>query len=400
MPETFVIVGSGQAGAQAAGTLREHGFRGRVILVGDESLAPYQRPPLSKKFLEHLVSVERLYLRSAAYYENHRIELRLHAPVEAIDRAAGRLHLRGGTRIAYDKLLICTGSRPRTLDVPGSQSPDVHYLRTLQDALRLRGKLAPGRRVAIVGGGYIGLEVAATASAAGALVTVLESSDRILGRVTSEKVSRFFAEAHRRRGVDVRCNVRVTAFEAHERLSGVRCDSGLEPADLAVVGVGAVPNAELAQAAGLPCDGGILVDEHCRTADPLIFAAGDCTSHPNALLKRRLRLESVQNAIDQAQVAALNMCGESRAYAEVPWFWSQQYEFKLQSAGMPEGYDDIEERGSARDGSFALLYRRNNALLAVDAVNMPREYMAARKRIAEQGRASPLPGVAGAAACH
>ena len=400
MPETFVIVGAGQAGAQAACTMREHGFRGRVIVVGDESLPPYQRPPLSKKFLEHQVSVERLYLRSAGYYAKHNIELRLHAPVERIDRGAGRVHLRGGSRIAYDKLLLCTGSRPRALELPGSQCADVHYLRTLQDALRLRGKIARGRRLAIIGGGYVGLEVAATASAAGAAVTVYESAERILGRVTTGKVSRFFTDAHRLRGVDVRCNVRVTGFEGDERLAGVRCESGLETADLAVVGVGSIPNDELARSAGLPCDGGIVVDEHCRTVDPDIFAAGDCTSHPNALLKRRLRLESVQNAVDQAQVAALNMCGEARVYGEVPWFWSQQYEFKLQSAGIPDGYDEIEERGSVPGGTFALLYRRNGALLAVDAVNMPREYMAARKRIAEQGFAAAGPEArAPAAAC-
>ena len=388
MPETFVIVGAGQAGAQAAHTMRERGFRGRLIMVGDEPVAPYQRPPLSKKFLDNLVSVERLQIRPPAYYEMNNIELRLRTPVERIDRQAGRVHLRGGIRIAYDKLLLCTGSRPRVLDVPGNQSADVHYLRTLQDALRLRSKIARNRRIAVIGGGYIGLEVAATAAAAGAAVTILETTDRILNRVTTSEVSRFFADTHRRKGVDVRCNTRVVGFEVGERLAGVRCDDQLVKADIAVVGIGAVPNAELAHAAGLACDDGIVVDEHCRTTDPNIYAAGDCTRHPNALLKRRLRLESVQNANDQAHVAALNMCGEACAYAEVPWFWSQQYEFKMQSAGLCDGFDLIEERGSMASGSFALLYRKGSELLAVDAINMPGEYMAARKQLAENGIAA------------
>jgi 3-phenylpropionate/trans-cinnamate dioxygenase ferredoxin reductase component len=389
MAETFVIVGAGQAGSQAACTLRERGFRGRLHLVGDESLAPYQRPPLSKKFLQHQVSVERLLLRPVSFYERNNIELRLHSPVERIDRQAGRIHLHGGARIGYDKLLLCTGSRPRALDLPGAQASDVHYLRTVQDALRLRGRIAAGRRIAIVGGGYVGLEVAATASAAGAVVTVLEATDRVLGRVTTAQVSAFFADAHRSRGVDIRCGVRVVAFDGAERLDAVRCEDGTVKADLALVGIGAVPNVELAQAAGLPCSDGIVVDENCRTADPAIFAAGDCTSHPSARLRRRIRLESVQNAVGQGHAAALNMCGEHSAYDEVPWFWSQQYEFKMQSAGALDGYDEIEQRGSIGSGSFALLYRKDSALLAVDAVNMPREFMSARKLISDQPAMEP-----------
>ena len=385
MPETFVIVGAGQAGAQAAFTLRERGFRGRLIVVGEEPLAPYQRPPLSKKFLGNQVSVERLMLRPAAFYEKNNIELRLHSPVDRIDRAAGRIHLRSGSRIGYEKLLLATGSRPRALDLPGALGADIHYLRTVQDAMRLRGRLGPGRRLVIVGGGYIGLEVAATAAASGASVTVLETSARVMNRVTTLTVSNFFTDAHRSRGVEIRCESRVLGFEGAERLHGVRTEAGLVQADLAVVGVGAVPNVELAAEAGLACADGIVVDQACRTSDANIFAAGDCTSHPNAMLNRRLRLESVQNAVDQAHVAALNMCGETKAYNEVPWFWSQQYEYKMQSAGALDGHDEIEERGSIAEGSFALLYRRGKALVGVDAVNMPREYMAARKLLAEAG---------------
>lgn len=381
--KTVVIIGAGQAGAQAAYALREHGFAGRIVLVGDEAQAPYQRPPLSKVFLAHGLSVDRLYLRPLSFYSSNNIDLRLHSPVERVDPKGGQVFLHGGARIDYDQLLLATGSRPRQLQVPGSRGPDIHYLRTIQDALRLRAKIGPGRRVAIIGGGYIGLEVAAIASAAGAVVSVLETEDRVLGRVTTSAVSEFFAAAHRRHGVAIQCTNRVTAFEGGERLEAIVSERGSEEADLAVIGIGAEPNVELAKDAGLLCDNGIVVDEHCRTSDPNIFAAGDCTRHFNALLRRRLRLESVQNAVDQATIAALNMIGRECRYAEVPWFWSNQYEHKLQTAGSFEGYDAIEVRGNYESGKFAVVYRKHGALLAIDAVNMPREYMTVRKQLRE-----------------
>jgi 3-phenylpropionate/trans-cinnamate dioxygenase ferredoxin reductase subunit len=384
--ETVVIIGAGQAGAQAAITLREQGFGGRVVLLGDEGLPPYQRPPLSKAFLAGQLSVDRLYLRPAEYYAAQGIELKLHAQVESIDPRAARIRLCGGGRIGYDKLLLATGSRARKVEFPGARGPDVHYLRTLQDALRLRESVTRGRRIAIIGGGYIGLEVAASAAAAGAAVTVVEAESGLLTRVTTPAIGEFFAAAHRRHGVTVLCDTRVTAVLGGERLAAVETTRGNVAADLAVVGVGAVPNAELAQAAGLLCDNGIVVDEYCRTSDPNILAAGDCTSHPNRSLRprQRLRLESVQNAVDQGTTAALNMAGQPTRYAEVPWFWSNQYDYKLQTAGTFAGHDEIIERGNRASGSFALLYRREGVLLGVDAVNMPREYMMARKELALQ----------------
>jgi 3-phenylpropionate/trans-cinnamate dioxygenase ferredoxin reductase subunit len=399
--EMFVIVGAGQAGCQAACTLRERGFHGRIVLVGDERQGPYMRPPLSKKFLAGELAEERLYLRPAAFFAANDIELMVDTSVESIDTGAGRVHLDNGLRLAYDKLLIATGSRPRALHLPGSTlcatSPGVprrpslsqiHYLKTLDDSLRLREALVPGVRVAIVGGGYIGLEVAATASQAGARVTVLEISERVLNRVTTSALSRFVEGVHRARGVEVQCHSRVFGFEGEERLEAVVCDGRRIEADIAIVGIGAVPNVELAQLAGLACSDGIIVDERCRTSDENIFAAGDCASHPNRVARRRLRLESVQNAVDQATVAAHNMCGDERIYDRVPWFWSHQYEYKLQSAGVFEGYDEIVERGSRESGSFALLYRKAGALIAVDAVNMPGEYLAARKQMTEQAAAA------------
>ncbi len=394
MRQTFIIVGAGQAGTQAAQTLRERGFAGRILLLGDEAQAPYQRPPLSKAFLAHGLSVDRLYLRPQSFFAANDIRLHVHSPVERIERNAARVVLRDGTRLGYDRLLLATGSRPRMLEVPGGNGTGVHYLRTLRDALSLRSALGPGRRIAIVGGGYIGLEVAATAATGGAMVSVLEAEGEIMGRVTSTAVSDFFAAAHRRHGVSIECNAQVLGFEAGERLDTVVCAHRTLRADIAVVGIGAEPNIELARAAGLPCDNGIVVDDYCHTADPNILAAGDCTNHYNALLKRRVRLESVQNAVDQASVAARNMLGDECRYVEVPWFWSNQYEYKIQSAGSLSGFDEIEQRGDRDDGRFALVYRKHGALLAVDAVNMPREYMSVRQQLQDQhGAPVPVPGV-------
>lgn len=383
--ETFVVVGAGQAGVQAASTLRERGFRGRLVVLGDEGRLPYMRPPLSKKFLSAEQSEDRLYFRPAAYFEANGIEMRTGAPVEGIDRKAGRLRLGGGATLEYDKLLLATGCRPRRLRVPGSADPRIHYLRTLDDALRLRGALRPGSRLAVVGAGYVGLEVAATAVTAGVKVTLLERDDRVLGRVTTPMLSEFIAGVHRARGVQLRCASSVAAFSGSAQLQ-VEVGQGVTfDVDAAVVGIGAVPNDDLAREAGLACDDGILVDRHGRTSDPAIFAAGDCTRHENALYARRLRLESVQNAVDQATVAATCMGGGTLSYCRVPWFWSNQYAFKLQSAGLFEGYDEVIERGARGEGRFALLYLKAGLLIGVDAVNMPAEYAAARRAIAARG---------------
>jgi 3-phenylpropionate/trans-cinnamate dioxygenase ferredoxin reductase subunit len=392
--QTFVIVGAGQSGAQAAYTLREHGFQGRVVLVGDEAQVPYERPPLSKAFLARALDFDRLYLRPLSFYAACGVELKLHSRVESIDRVGARVRLHGGESLGYDKLLIATGSRPRTLDLPGSDSDDIHYLRTVQDAFRLRAKMEPGRRLVIIGGGFVGLEVAATAIASGAMVTLLEYEDRLLSRVTSDAISNFFSRVHRERGATVQCDIRVNAFKVGEQLEGVICEHGFIKADLAVVGIGAVPNDELARRSSLECDDGIVVDEYCRTSDPNVFAAGDCTNHWNIALGRRVRLESVQNAIDQAKAAALNMLGSHHHYAEVPWFWSVQYEHKLQSAGICQGYDEIEERGDRDSGRFALIYRKKGLLVGVDAVNRPRDYMSVRsdlgrKLASDDRRTSP-----------
>jgi 3-phenylpropionate/trans-cinnamate dioxygenase ferredoxin reductase component len=389
---TYVIVGAGQAGAQAATTLREHGFTGRIVLLGAEPHVPYMRPPLSKRFLGGDTTEDQVWLRGASYYAASDIELKLGVRVVGIDAAAGQVHLGNGLRLGYDKLLIATGARARKLTLPGSTGPNIHYLRRLDDAKALREAIVPGVRLAIIGGGYIGLEVAATAVLAGARVRVLEREERVLARVTTPPISRFFAEAHRARGVDIRCGVRVSAFEGTDRLEAIACDGARFEADLALVGIGSEPDIDLAREAGLACDDGIVVDAHCRTTDPAIYAAGDCTRHPSRLLGRAVRLESVQNAVDQASVAARNMCGDACAYDKVPWFWSQQYDYKLQTAGVSEGHDEVLEQGDRAGASFALLYRRRGVLIGADAVNLPGAFLAARRDIG--ARFDSLPRVA------
>lgn len=392
--EIFVIVGAGQAGVQAAITLREQGFAGRVVLIGDERQAAYMRPPLSKKFLAGQTSEDRLYLRPSTYFVDADIELRTAARVQAIDRVRHQLQL-DGRALPYDKLLLATGCRARQLSLPGLPDSNVHYLRTLDDSLALRAKLVPGKRLAVIGGGYVGLEVAATANQLGLEVTVFELGERLLERVTSAIVSEHIAQLHRRHGVDVRCATQVTALvSTNGQLQAVHSSAGVVATDLALVGIGAIANDELARDAGLRCEAGIVTDAFGRTDDPDIYAAGDCTRHPNALFARHLRLESVQNAVDQATVAACNMMGAELVYTRVPWFWSQQYDVKLQSAGFVDGHDEIVQRGDPASGRFALLYRRAGQIIAVDALNMPGEYLSARKTIAARGEAPTTPTAA------
>lgn len=379
--DTFVIVGAGQAGVQAAGTMRRGGFRGRIVMLGEEPHIPYMRPPLSKKALGGSFVAERILLHPWGYYQGADIELRLATRVQEIDRDSGCVRLSNGQRIPYDRLLLATGSRPRSIDLPGAGLRGVHYLRNLDDATALRTALVPGVRVAVIGGGYIGLEVAATASAAGARVVVYEAADRVMSRVTTEPISEFFGRVHRERGVEIRCGAHVSGLAGDDHVRAVIWDGAptTQPADLVLIGIGAEPNVDIARDAGLACEDGILVDDRCRTSDPSIFAAGDCTSHPSSMLDRRVRLESVQNAVDQATVAARNMCGEDVPYASVPWFWSHQFDFRLQSAGIAEAFDETEVRGNRDEGAFALLYRRDGETIACDAVNMPGEYMSVRR---------------------
>jgi 3-phenylpropionate/trans-cinnamate dioxygenase ferredoxin reductase subunit len=387
MSEHLVIVGGGQAAAQAVQSLRQQSYSGAITLVCDEPYPPYQRPPLSKKYFAGELARERLFLRPAAFYAEKGVALEQNARVEELDAAARRLRLRDGRTLPYDRLLLATGSRVRGLDVPGAALPGVHYLRTIADVDAITAALAPGARVLLVGAGYIGLEVAAVARHRGFDVTVLEAADRVMSRTVSAEISAFYEACHRAAGAVIHCGAAVKALHGTARVTSVETVDGRTfPCDVLIVGIGIVPNVELAAAVGLECSNGIVVDEHARTADPHIVAAGDCTSHPHPLLGRRVRLESVPNAIHQAKVAAATLLGEPIAYSEVPWFWSDQYDLKLQIAGLSTGYDEVVLRGDPAARSFAAFYLRGGELLAVDAVNSPREFIAGKKLVANRAR--------------
>ncbi len=384
MKETTVIVGAGHAAGQAVASLRQGGCTGRIILVGDEPHVPYQRPPLSKKFLAGELDMHRLYFRPEQFYPDHDIDLRLSTRAEKIDRIEQNLLLNDGTSIHYDYLLLTTGSQVRKMDVPGSDLEGIGYLRRIEDALCIRQQFSPGAHLVIVGAGYIGLEVAAVSVSQGINVTVLEMEDRAMKRAVGPAISDFFAALHRRAGVDLRFGYRVESFEGSGSISAVVCqETERFEADLVIIGIGIQPCVELAERAGLACDDGIVVDESCVTEDRRILAAGDCTNHPNAVLGRRARLESVHSALEQAKIAAATICGKSPPDMQAPWFWSDQYDAKLQIVGLAEGYDQIILRGDPESASFAAFYLANGRLLAVDAVNRPREFMIAKKLVAQ-----------------
>jgi 3-phenylpropionate/trans-cinnamate dioxygenase ferredoxin reductase subunit len=390
MIATILIIGGGQAGAQATETLRRGGFAGRIVLIGDEPWLPYQRPPLSKKYLAGELAQDRLPIRHRPFYDEHRIELKLGLPAIRIDPGARRVTLTGGEELEYDRLLLCTGAKSRPLTCPGAELAGVHYLRGMADVAPIREGLKSGARVVIVGGGYIGLETAATARHYGCTVTVLEMADRVMNRVVAASVSEYFAQQHRMHGVDIVCNTRVVRLEGEGRVERIVCADGSSyPVDLLVVGVGAVADTDLASAAGLECENGVIVDEYCRTGDAAIFAAGDCTNHPSPHYGVRVRLESVDNAFEQAKTAALNMLGRPTLHDRVPWFWSDQFDNKLLIVGLSQGCDRQVLRGDPATRSFSVCYLKEGELLALEAINHIADYMAARKLIAERARLDP-----------
>ena len=388
MPTT-IIAGAGHAGGQTAISLRQAGYEGRIVVCGDEPVPPYQRPPLSKKYLSGELALERVFLRPESFYLKNDIELRLGNAVREIDRERRTVRLEDGDTLAFTDLVIATGSRPRRLDAPGADLENIFYLRTLADSDVIRNALVADRRLAVVGGGYIGLEIASTAKGLGLDVCVIEAADRILGRVTAPEMSAYYTSAHRARGVDIRLSTSITAFEGDGAVEAVDCGDETIPADVVVVGIGIVPDQALAASAGIRCDDGIVVDERCATSADHVYAVGDCTRHPNPILGRTLRLESVHNALEQARTAAANIAGTPTKYEQVPWFWSDQFDLKLQMVGMSQGYDTIVQRGSMDADDFAMFYLKDGVLIAVDAVNRPREFMACRKLVPERPRIDP-----------
>lgn len=384
MSERVVIVGAGQAGFETATSLRSKGFNGEITILGDEPGVPYQRPPLSKAFLKGDPDPDSVALRPLEYFASHRIDLRCAHPVVHIDRDARAVELLNGARIEYDHLVLATGTRNRVLPVPGAELDGVHYLRTLNEAHQLASTLSSCKSVVVVGGGFIGLEVAAAAKRHGAEVTIVEALDRPMARAVSETISAFFVDEHARRGVRWQLGVGVeSVVEKNGRAVGVRTSDGTTiDADIIVVGIGVLPNSELASAAGLAVENGIVVDLHLLTEDPRISAIGDCASYPNTAGTGRLRLESIQNAVDHARCVANRLVGNDLPYSSVPWFWTEQYSSKLQMAGLVAGHDSTVVRGSIENGEFSVFCFAGDQLLGVESVNRTRDHMAARKLLA------------------
>jgi 3-phenylpropionate/trans-cinnamate dioxygenase ferredoxin reductase subunit len=387
-----VIVGAGTAGGELAAKLHQNGYAGPVTMIGGEAYLPYHRPPLSKLFLAGDVDESSLLLRPHAAYETFGVVFRSNDWATAIDRAARTVTLRDGEVLPYRWLVLATGGRARTLSCPGADLAGVFTLRGIADARALRGELVAGRRMVIVGGGYIGLEVAAVAVKAGLAVTLIEAAPRVLARVAGAEISAFYDKAHRDAGVVIHTGQGVTALTPRvddpARVGGVVLASGVTlEADVVVAGVGLVPHTELAEAAGLHVENGIWVDEYCRTEDPHVLAIGDCANHPCPFLGRRVRLESVPNALEQARVAADTVVGKLVPYAAVPWFWSDQYDLKLQAVGLADGHDQVVLRGSFEARSFLVFYLRQGVVIAADAVNRPGEFLMARRLVGAVVRA-------------
>ena len=383
-----VIVGGGQAALSAAEKLRTLDADASITMVSEEATLPYQRPPLSKAYLKGELPVERLVLRPRDWFDDHRIEVHLSTCAARIDRNGKTVHVEGRGGIPYDRLLLATGSAPRMLPAEmGGALEGVYPLRSRADSDAMAHELQDGRRLVVVGGGYIGLEVAAVAAARGVQVTVLEMAPRILARVASSDTADFYRALHADHGVEIREGARLARLVGEGRVEGAELQDGtVLPADFAVVGIGIEPRTELAEGAGLSVDRGIVVDDRCRTSDEAIFAAGDCAVFP--FEDRLTRLESVPNAIHQAEVAAVNMAGGDEAYVATPWFWSDQYDVKLQIAGLNRDYDRTVVRPGRREGAQSVWYYRGDRLIAVDAMNDGPAFMVARKLI-ESGRSIP-----------
>ena len=376
----IVVVGAGQAGGWAAKTLRDEGFEGRIAVIGEEPYPPYERPPLSKEVLLGREPAESSYLWPEGSFDGWGVELRTGVAATGIDRTAKTVSLGDGETLAYDKLLIATGGRVRKLPLEGAALDGVHYLRGIDDSAAIRADLGAGARIVVIGGGWIGLEVAAAARTLGAEVAVVEALDMLCARALTPDMAAYLLDVHRGRGVDVRLGAAVEALTGEGRVTGARLAGGETLAATAVViGIGIVPNVELAEAAGIEVDNGIRVDALCRTSDPDIFAAGDVTNHPNRLLGRNIRLESWENAQNQGIAAARAMLGGETPYCEIPWFWSDQYDVNIQLVGLPSAFDDTVTRGERAQGSFVEFYLKDGRIDGAAAINSPRDIRFARR---------------------
>ena len=380
--KSVVIVGASHAAAEAIASLRKFAWDGKIILIGDESVLPYQRPPLSKAYYKGELAAEKLLIRPESFYQKHDVDIKLGLRVESIDRKNQSITLSNGDAVDYSHLILATGTRARRLPIEGAELANINYLRTKVDVDNIKSQLKPNSKLVIVGAGYIGLEVAASAVKMGVDVIVFEAMERVLARVTSPIVSQFYQTIHKEEGVDIRLNSGLIKFEKSDSGLIAHIDNGEKiHLDSAIVGIGVIPNIELAEEAGLSCDNGIVVNQFTQTDDPAIFAIGDCSNHHNIIYDRQIRLESVPNAMEQAKVSAATICGQGQAYNQLPWFWSDQYDVKLQTAGLFQGYDQVVIRGDQSTRKFSVFYLKLGVLIAVDALNSPAEFMLSKKLI-------------------
>ncbi|MCC6787538.1 MAG: FAD-dependent oxidoreductase [Hyphomonadaceae bacterium] len=379
----IIIIGAGQAGGETAQRLRQGGFEGEITLIGEEPAAPYQRPPLSKAYLKGDLDIDRLMLRPASVYAEERIALLTKTRAVWIDRANRKVRVEGGRELPYDALVLATGAKPRKLPLVGADLDGVYLFRTAADVDRVRERFVSGAKLIVIGAGYIGLEVAAVARQCGLDVTVVETAVRPLARVTSPEVAGFFLDEHTRQGVRFVLGGQPALIKGSDRVTGVALTDGAElPADLVIAGIGVTPDIAIAEQCGLTVSNGIATDRQCRTSDPNIFAIGDCAARPMVHYDGRMaRLESVHNAVEGAKIVAAVLTEGKEHTEEAPWFWSDQYDLKLQIAGLFQGYDRIAFRGVMADRAFAAFYYKGDKLIAVDAVNRPAEYLGAKMLI-------------------
>lgn len=385
----IVVIGSGQAAIQAVMSLKRNEFTGSIKVIGEEDHLPYQRPPLSKDFLLEEYKPERVSLKKKEFYEENGVDLILGKRAESIDTILKEITLSDENKIRYDQLIIATGSRVRKLNVPGSDKKGIYYLRDLDDANALKQRLKKNKKMVIVGAGYIGLEVASVAASLGVEVTVIEMANRVMNRTVDPMISSYYQKLHESHGVKIHLDNGLKAFEGGDSVNAVLCSDGLMlEADLVVIGAGVLPNQEIAIEAGLECNNGIMVNEFGETSTAHVYACGDCTNHPNKGLNTRLRLESVHNAMEQSKTVANTIMGNKEPYDQVPWFWSDQYDHKLQLVGISGDHDEVVMRGLESEQKFLLFYLKNSELIAVNAINSSKEFLICRKLVANKVKIS------------
>ena len=388
--ENLLIIGAGQSAIQCISTLKKEGYSGSITLVGEEEHLPYQRPPLSKGFLEDSIGKERLYFKKLEFFTENKVQLYLGLSAEKLEIDNQKVYLSDNSELEFDKLVLATGSRVRYLDFPGSELKSIFYLRNLDDAEAIKKDLETSDNLVIIGAGYIGLEAAAIAAKKNKTVTVIEMADRVMNRTVDPQISEYYLNLHQSYGVKFHFNTSLETINKASDSLEVVCSDGTEvKADSVLIGAGVIPNIELAEDSGIYCDNGIIVDEFGQTNFKNIYACGDCTNHPNKILNKNLRLESVHNAMEQAKTVASSVMNNPMEYSQVPWFWSDQYDHKLQIVGLSGDHDLVTMRGTTNDAKFMLFYTKDEELIAVDAINNPKEFLISRKLVANKVKIKP-----------